>query len=331
VLLDKSDKSHKRCPISNGTNYLTSDTLGTPRVITNSDGSVKSRHDYLPFGEDIATAIGNRSSVTGYSTPDDIRQKFTRKERDSETGLDYFGARYYSSAQGRFTSPDEFNGGPDELFDFVNRASTNPTFYAELTNPQSLNKYQYAYNNPLRYVDPDGHDADELLQNPQQVPILVPVPAPVPLPMPVPIQQPVGNPLEAIDQSLENLKQTAPVHLIRQIIGADDVPKVGPNDAPPVALPQPGTPATQQAQPQTTTPPSIGTRLAPPPPMQAKGRKQNIRNEWNERAVREAGSNIEAQRRWLREQYKNTSGRDRLKIKAAEKAIGGRRSSGGER
>src|SRR5207253_10231754 len=51
----------------------------------------------------------------------------------------------------------EFAGGPDELFSFANNASENPTFYADLRNPQSLNKYQYSYNNPLRYVDPDGH------------------------------------------------------------------------------------------------------------------------------------------------------------------------------
>jgi len=80
------------------------------------------------------------------------------KERDNETGLDYFLARYYSSTQGRFTSPDEFNGGPIELFSIA--ASSNPTFYADLTNPQSLNKYQYGYNNPLRYTDPDGHAPD---------------------------------------------------------------------------------------------------------------------------------------------------------------------------
>lgn len=72
--------------------------------------------------------------------------------------MDFFLARYYSSVQGRFTSPDEFTGGPDELFSFVDDASSNPTFYADLTNPQSLNKYQFTYNNPLRYVDPDGHE-----------------------------------------------------------------------------------------------------------------------------------------------------------------------------
>ena len=45
----------------------------------------------------------------------------------------------------------------DELYNFAEDASDNPTFYADLTNPQSLNKYQYTYNNPLNLVDPDGH------------------------------------------------------------------------------------------------------------------------------------------------------------------------------
>jgi RHS repeat-associated protein len=90
-----------------------------------------------------------------------VRQQFTLKERDVETGLDYFLGRYYSPIQGRFTSPDEFRGGPVELYYFVSDAAANPTFYADLRNPQSLNKYQYSYNNPLRYVDPDGHAPDQ--------------------------------------------------------------------------------------------------------------------------------------------------------------------------
>lgn len=63
----------------------------------------------------------------------------------TETGLDYFGARYYSGAQGRFTSPD-WSEKPV------------PISYADLTDPQTLNLYSYVRNNPLGKVDPDGHD-----------------------------------------------------------------------------------------------------------------------------------------------------------------------------
>lgn len=78
------------------------------------------------------------------------------KERDSETGLDYFGARYYGSNIGRFLSPDEFSGGPVDAFG-GDPTLPGPLPYADITNPQSLNKYSYTYNNPLRYTDPDGH------------------------------------------------------------------------------------------------------------------------------------------------------------------------------
>jgi len=142
--------------------WLVTDQLGTPRMVFDKTGSLAAtkRHDYLPFGEEIFADTGGRTTG-GYpassNSSDGVRQKFTLKERDIETGLDYFLARYYSSVQGRFTSPDEFTGGPDELYTFAEDASNNPTFYASLENPQSLNKYQYAYNNPLRYTDADGH------------------------------------------------------------------------------------------------------------------------------------------------------------------------------
>jgi RHS repeat-associated protein len=141
---------------SNGTRYTTSDHLGSPRVVTNSGASVTSRHDYMPFGEELGAGVGGRTTGMGFpGASDNIRQKFTRKERDVETGLDYFLARYYSSTQGRFTSPDEFKGGPEELFGDVD--PHDPLFYADTAEPQSLNKYHYCLNNPLRYVDPDGH------------------------------------------------------------------------------------------------------------------------------------------------------------------------------
>jgi RHS repeat-associated protein len=142
--------------------WLVTDQLGTPRMIIDKTGSLAGvkRHDYLPFGEELFAGTGGRTTAQGYSASDNVRQKFTSKERDNETGLDYFLARYYSSTQGRFTSPDEFTGGPDELFDFAEDASNNPTFYADITDPQSLNKYQYTYNNPLNLTDSDGHCPD---------------------------------------------------------------------------------------------------------------------------------------------------------------------------
>jgi RHS repeat-associated protein len=71
-----------------------------------------------------------------------VPAQITGKERDSESGLDYFGARYYGSALGRWTSPDLVNVTEQRL---VNPSST-------------LNKYVYAANNPFKYVDPDGQD-----------------------------------------------------------------------------------------------------------------------------------------------------------------------------
>jgi RHS repeat-associated protein len=101
---------------------------------------------------------GSRTTNQKYSSStDDTRMKFATYQRDWETGLDFAQSRYYSPRHGRFTSPDEFKGGPDELFDFEEDASDNPTFYADLTNPQSLNKYQYTYNNPYKFNDPNGH------------------------------------------------------------------------------------------------------------------------------------------------------------------------------
>jgi RHS repeat-associated protein len=125
----------------NGTRYATSDHLGTPRVVTNASAAVVSRHDYKPFGEEMAANVAGRTTGLGYSVTDNVRQKFTSKERDNETGLDYFGARYYSSPQGRFTSVD-----PITITQY------------RLTNPQALNGYSYVANMPLRFTDPTGKD-----------------------------------------------------------------------------------------------------------------------------------------------------------------------------
>ena len=115
------------------------DHLGTPRLILDQTGSLAtvSRHDYLPFGEELF-ATGLRTPSLGYSNGDGIRQQFTSKERDVETGLDYFGARYFAATQGRFTSVDPLLESADPLM------------------PQSWNRYSYVLNNPLAFTDPTG-------------------------------------------------------------------------------------------------------------------------------------------------------------------------------
>jgi len=140
-----------------GTSYLTSDTLGTPRVITDQSGNIKARHDYLPFGEEVSAGTGGRTAAQGYSQFDGLRFRYTSKERDDETGLDYFGARYYSSPQGRFTSVDPYN----IILETQSIAEINPEkaqaqFLNYLSQPQQWNRYAYVANNPLRYVDPTG-------------------------------------------------------------------------------------------------------------------------------------------------------------------------------
>jgi len=71
----------------------------------------------------------------------------TGKERDTESGNDYFGARYYASSMGRWMSPDYSESGDEP----------DPVPYADFKNPQSLNLYSYGGNNPLSQVDSTGH------------------------------------------------------------------------------------------------------------------------------------------------------------------------------
>jgi RHS repeat-associated protein len=128
---------------SNGTRYTTPDHLGSPRVVTSSGATVISRHDYMPFGEELGSGIGGRTVGMGFSASDGLRQKFTLKERDNETGLDYFVNRYFSSGQGRFTSADPLLAS------------------AKADNPQTWNRYVYVMNNPIRLIDPSGLDSEE--------------------------------------------------------------------------------------------------------------------------------------------------------------------------
>jgi RHS repeat-associated protein len=123
---------------SNGTRYSTPDHLGSPRVLTNSSAGVVSRHDYMPFGEELGAGVGGRTVGMGFVVSDGLRRKFTSYERDGETGLDFAQARFYSSAQGRFTSIDPL------------LASAVPG------NPQTFNRYSYVANSPINLIDPTG-------------------------------------------------------------------------------------------------------------------------------------------------------------------------------
>jgi RHS repeat-associated protein len=123
--------------------------------VTNSSAGVVSRHDYKPFGEELGAGIGGRTTGMGFSVADGLRQKFTRKERDIETGLDYFGARYYSSTQGRFTSPDK------------------PFADQFQTNPQSWNTYSYVRNSPCNNIDAKGRCSAPSGLKPGQVGICI--------------------------------------------------------------------------------------------------------------------------------------------------------------
>ncbi|NOT60998.1 MAG: RHS repeat-associated core domain-containing protein [Acidobacteria bacterium] len=120
--------------------WLVTDHLGSTRMEVGSTGSLATtrRHDYAPFGEEL---FGGQRGTMGYGyTTAGSRQKFGTYERDDETGLDFAEARYFSSVQGRFTSPDSFIGSARRLV------------------PQSWNRYSYVINNPLKYTDPTGLD-----------------------------------------------------------------------------------------------------------------------------------------------------------------------------
>ncbi len=114
--------------------YYFSDQVESARVVTNAAGTVLDDSDFYPFG-------GERPAITNTSGNN---YKFQSKERDTETGNDDFGARYYSSSFGRMLSPDW-------------SAIPAAVPYADLTNPQTLNLYQFVKNDPVLFIDGDGH------------------------------------------------------------------------------------------------------------------------------------------------------------------------------
>ena len=110
------------------------DELGSSRIITNATGVPCYDADLYPFGAEQYV----------YTNTCPQNYKFTGKERDAETGLDEFGARYYSSALGRFTIPD-----------WAAKPTAIP--YAKFGDPQTLNLYSYVENSPVNRADADGH------------------------------------------------------------------------------------------------------------------------------------------------------------------------------
>lgn len=135
--------------------YLTNDPLGNPRIVTDQTGSVQSRRDFMPFGEEIV-GLGNRTQSLGYQN-NNLRQGFTGYQKDTETELEFAQNRYYSSKNGRFTS--------------VNPLMKSATLF----DPQSFNRYSYVSNNPVNLTDPLGLMADDGC-DPKKKPCPVPAP-----------------------------------------------------------------------------------------------------------------------------------------------------------
>jgi RHS repeat-associated protein len=122
--------------------YSLTDNLGSTAVETDSLGNILNESLFFPYG--VERVIEQNDTANNY--------KFTGKERDAETGLDDFGARYYASSLGRFMTPD-WDAKPTSV----------P--YASFGDPQTLNLYSYVENGPLNKVDADGHAASQNVAN----------------------------------------------------------------------------------------------------------------------------------------------------------------------
>jgi RHS repeat-associated protein len=133
VFFDGERIARKDFP-SNAVSYYFSDHLKTTDIITDAQGNIKNESDYYPWGGELS-----------FVANDSNHYKFTGKERDSETQLDYFGARYYSNGLGRWISADW-------------SAAPIPVPYSDFSDPQTLNLYGYLRGLPTTKVDVDGHD-----------------------------------------------------------------------------------------------------------------------------------------------------------------------------
>jgi RHS repeat-associated protein len=128
-----------------------SDHLGSVSLVTNAVGGLSNETAYYPFGHTrVVIQPGGSATNSPYG--------FGGKERESETGLQNFGTRYYAPHLGVFTQPDP------QFIEFTDLAkgdqSEQESFRRFLTQPQMGNVYGYANGNPVKYIDLDGREIE---------------------------------------------------------------------------------------------------------------------------------------------------------------------------
>jgi RHS repeat-associated protein len=131
--------------------YYHQDHLGSSSVMTDASGALVEETAFYPFG------IQRHEHRL---RPVEESYKFTQKERDRESGLHYFEARYLTGGLARFMTQDPKYANPDAL------AAEDAAAF--LATPQTMNMYAYAGNNPLSYVDPTGLDVEGIVPPPIQ-------------------------------------------------------------------------------------------------------------------------------------------------------------------
>jgi RHS repeat-associated protein len=208
------------------TTYYHGDHLGSSRMMTSgtysTDGKVWSAL-YSPYGQMVSGSLPSHYQFTG-------------KEYDSDTGLNYFGARYYASNMGRWMSPD-----------WAEKPTAVP--YANYGNPQSLNLYAYVNNRPVSVADPDGHEPPAEHLAPPSVP-----------PMGTSDDVHKTDPNKVTEDHIQTLAQAT-----KAIMNAIVTAIVGP-------VPPPPAPASTPAPPGPQLSPNLKDNVPAPPPGSPAGK-----------------------------------------------------------